>query len=238
MRLPIVLILFALLAGCAGAPPPAPVPEPVKPTPPAPSEPVETRETRVIPEPANPTLPSTVADDATLANAFLQTYREQSLYNGRHPLQLSYDYRFVENRWSPRQDRLIMLFENAQGDSGFVAWSLNGDASATSLRLEDSQLGRRFALILRPARLCFAVDAARAPAWIGGRWVYDQQRPGTFECNGLTNRSAFKPGTRLPGLMGVYFREGDVVLLYDTREQRDLAAGILAQLFPNLVFNP
>ncbi|NVK41689.1 MAG: hypothetical protein HWE39_10650 [Oceanospirillaceae bacterium] len=236
MRTPIVLMLLALLAGCAGTPPPS-APEPKAPPAVKPEVP-ESRETRVIPEAANPTLTSALADEAALASAFLDSYREQTLYDSRNPQSLSLDYEFREYRWSPRRDRLMMLFENAGGDSGFVAWSLNGDASATSLRLEDSKLGRRFALILRPARLCFAVDAAQPPTWLGGRWVYDPQRPGSFECNGLTNKSAFKAGTRLPGLLGVYFREGDVVLMYDSREQRDAAAGVLAQLFPGLVFNP
>lgn len=235
MRLPVLMLLLALLAGCAGAPPPAAPPE--KPAPAKPEAPTE-RETRVIPEPANPQQPSVMVTDEILANAFLRSYREQSLYDNRHAGTLLQSHTFRENRWSPQRDRLMMLFDGANGDSGFVAWSLSSDTTATSLRLEDSQLGRRFALVLRPARLCFAVGAARAPAWIGGRWAYDQQRPGSFECNGLTNQSGFKAGTRLPSLLGAYYSEGDVVLLFDSREQRDATAGVLARLFPSLVFGP
>lgn len=234
MRLPLLILLLGLLAGCAGGPPPAPTEKPAPERPEAPTA----RETRIIPEPAHPQMPSVMATDDILANAFLRSYHEQSLYDSRHTETLLSTYAFRENRWSPQRDRLMMLFENDRGDSGFVAWSLSGNASATSLRLEDSRLGQRFALVLRPARLCFAVGAARAPAWIAGRWVYDPQRPGSFECNGLTNRSAFRSGTRLPALLGAYYSEGDTVLLFDSREQRDATAGILARLFPSLVFGP
>jgi len=234
MRLHILMLLAGLLAGCAGGPSSTPGEAPAPKQPEASS----TRETRIIPEPAMPQQPSLMVTDAILANAFLKSYQEQSLYDNRHADTLLRAYAFRENRWSPQRDRLMMLFQNSNGDSGFVAWSLGSDTSATSLRLEDSQLGQRFALVLRPARLCFAVGAARAPAWIGGRWAYDPQRPGSFECNGLTNRSAFLAGTRLPALLGAYYSEGDTVLLFDSREQRDATAGVLARQFPSLVFGP
>lgn len=232
MRLPIALLLLSLLAGCAGTPPPT-APEPV----PAPAEPPQ-RETRIHPDPVNPQLSSIMTGDDELARAFLESYYRQALYDNRHAEILARDYGYLGSHWSPKRDRLMMLFRNERGDSGFVAWSLSGHATATSLRLEDSKLGRHFALVLRPARLCFAIDAGRPPTWLGGRWAYDPQRPGSFECNGLTNRSAFRAGTRLPALLGAYYSEGDTVLLYDSRQQRDEAAGILARLFPALSFSP
>ncbi len=233
MRLPYFrrFLPALLLAGCSSTPPPptvTPAPQPA-PTP---------RQTELAPDPVRPQINALIADPGELARRFVDEYQRQALYSGQHAATLARAYSFRENRWSPRQDRLMMVFDNTQGDTGFVAWSLSRNATATSLRVNDSRIGQRFALILRPARLCFAINAAQAPSWSAGRWVYDPIRPGSFECNGLTNSSAFTAGTRLPALLGAYFSEGDAVLMFDSRGQRDAIAGVLAQLFPYLVFNP
>nr|WP_067292675.1 hypothetical protein [Marinobacterium profundum] len=217
-----------LLVGCSSTPPSVVTPPPE----PAP------RVTEIFPDKVQPQIMALRADPGELARNFVDDYQRQSLYSGQHAATLAQEYRFRENRWSTQQDRLMMVFDNDSGDTGFVAWSLSRNATATSLRVQDSRIGQRFALILRPARLCFAINAARAPIWSTGRWAYDPVRPGSFECNGLTNSSAFKSGTRLPALLGAYFSEGDAVLMFDSRGQRDAIAGVLAQLFPYLTFTP
>ncbi len=234
MRFPItrLLILIGLLVACSTAPPPKPTPTPT------PAEPPAQRQTRIFPDPVRPLIQVVQADPAELARIFINSYQHQALYDSQHAAELATEYSYRESRWSNRQDRLMMIFDNSRGDTGFVAWSLSGNATATSLRLQDSVIGERFALILRPARLCFAVKAAKAPVWSTGRWIYDSARPGSFECNGLTNSSAFKAGTRLPALLGAYFSEGDAVLMFDSRGQRDEIAGVLAELFPYLKFSP
>jgi len=237
MRLPNLRLFLPalLLAGCSSAPPPpvvTPAPQPTAPPTEAP------RLTEVLPDPVRPQIHALMTDPGELARRFVEDYQNQALYSGQHAATLARQYQFRENRWSTQQDRLMMVFDNSQGDTGFVAWSLSPTATATSLRVNDSRIGQRFALILRPARLCFAINAAQAPSWGTGRWNYDPQRPGSFECNGLTNSSAFKAGTRLPALLGAYFSEGDAVLMFDSRGQRDEIAGVLAQLFPSLTFSP
>lgn len=226
-----LMALGLILVGCSSAPPP-PTPTPAPEPEPAP------RQTEVFPDPVRPQIKVLRADPAELASAFLDHYRNQALYDSRYAAELADHYQYRENRWSAPQDRMMAIFDNDRGDTGFVAWSLSQNATATSLRLQDARIGQRFALILRPARLCFAINAARAPIWSTGRWAYDPVRPGSFECNGLTNKSAFRAGTRLPALLGAYFSEGDAVLLFDNRTQRDDIAGVLAQLFPYLTFSP
>ncbi|UTW13730.1 hypothetical protein [Marinobacterium rhizophilum] len=233
MRLPNFRLYLPalLLVGCSSTPPPPSVTPTPQPTP-------VPRLTELFPDKVHPQINALRADPGELARSFLDEYRHQALYNGQHAATLARDYRFRENRWSTQQDRLMMVFDNHRGDTGFVAWSLSRNATATSLRVNDSRIGQRFALILRPARLCFAINAAQAPSWSTGRWAYDPIRPGSFECNGLTNSSAFQPGTRLPALLGAYYSEGDAVLMFDSRGQRDAIAGVLAQLFPFLAFSP
>jgi hypothetical protein len=194
--------------------------------------------TEIFPDKVRPQITALRADPGELARSFVDDYQRQALYSGQHATTLAREYRFRENRWSTQQDRLMMVYDNDRGDTGFVAWSLSRNATATSLRIKDTKIGQRFALVLRPARLCFAIGAAQAPSWSTGRWAYDPNRPGSFECNGLTNSSAFKSGTRLPVLLGAYFSEGDAVLMFDSRDQRDAVAGVLAQLFPYLIFSP
>jgi hypothetical protein len=88
--------------------------------------------TEIFPDKVRPQITALRADPGELARSFVDDYQRQALYSGQHATTLAREYRFRENRWSTQQDRLMMVFDNDRGDTGFVAWSLSRNATGRS----------------------------------------------------------------------------------------------------------
>jgi len=225
-----VAILLLFLAGCSSAP----VPVPHKPRPPV-AKPKPVKKVQEAGAIAVNIKPVSLPSGGYLASQFLRYYATQPQLQNGTAGQLDRHYRFVEQRYSPDRRRMMLVFREKQGKRfGYISWSLKPRSAIAGIDVLLDQNATLPTLLLSPALLCFGVNAASAPVWSGGRWKFDAKQPGKIFCNGLKNRTAFRAGTRLPGQLHPYFKDGDMALVFDSDAERDKVAGMVMSWFSNV----
>lgn len=167
-----------------------------------------------------------------LTDLLLQHYINAPIYKMNNPMTLA-KYRSNASSLSADGKQLLQLYQSGTG-WGFVSVSTGFRPVVNMFEMFDGEQ-TSYALVLKEVKICLVTGADRAPQWQGVTLRHSVRRPGNFECSGQTNGTLFKPGSGMPGRLGVYFESGDTVL-YDANPQRlERIAALLAQQFNHLI---
>jgi len=211
------ILVMAVLAGCSSAPDVKQVEQKEEPS--------------VTPIPiAKPSIQETDVG-LVLADLLIQHYLNAPSYRMNNPSALA-QYRSYQTRFSADEKQLLQLYQSGTG-WGFISVSTGYQPVVNMFEVIDGEQ-TRYALVLKEVKICLVEGADRAPQWQGVSLRHSVRRPGNFECSGQTRGSLFRPGSGMPGRLGVYFESGDTVL-YDANPQRlERIAALLAKQFNHL----
>lgn len=216
----VVLLLFLILGGCAAQGPQISEPE---------------LEEKVEPVAMDMLLPLAENYYVGYARPLLSNLGQESYYqlvNGPRLLQ-HYHYSHQIEEDDPK--KTVFAFKANRGEHwGYITTGIGTRAIANAFFIQNKQIGAAYALVLKRMKICLVTQSEGLPEWRNQRW-YFPEKPGYFECTGLTNQNIFDIGTGLPGILGPYYEEKDTVLVFRQFSELQQVAQSLKRQFPYLL---
>lgn len=172
---------------------------------------------------------------ADYLSPLLSNLNQEPFYHLSNPQLLVNYYRYSDEISANDPQKTVYAFTSkAGGEWGYITTSVGRSPIANGFVIEHSPLGTVYALVLKQTKLCLSTQAKGLPVFTHGRWLFNEF-PGFFECTGLTNKSIYKVGSGLPGLLGPYFDDKDTVLVFRSRGQLQQIILALKYQFPQLL---
>ncbi|MGH1460865.1 MAG: hypothetical protein ACRBB6_02400 [Neptuniibacter sp.] len=216
-----VLILLFLMGGCASKTPQItePLPKPVEKV-----EPVA--------------LDIHDSDVADIYEGFLQplisNVGQELFYQSVSGKRLYWGYTYSHKISDTDPKKNIFAFKSKdEARWGYLTAGSGNNAIANAFLIQNQQVGLAYALVLKRIKICLVTEASGLPEWHYNRWIYPE-KPGYFECTGMTNKSLFRVGTGLPAILGPYYEEKDTILIFRQFSELQQIVQALKQQFPHL----
>jgi hypothetical protein len=148
--------------------------------------------------------------------------------------QLLHEYVYSHQIEESDPNKTVFAFKAKAGSHwGYITTGIGREAIANAFLIENKQVGVAYALVLKRLKLCLVTQSEGLPVYNGQRWNFPD-KPGYFECTGMTNKNIFRVGTGLPTVLGPYYEEKDTILVFRQFSELQQVVQSLKQQFPYL----